>query len=124
MSPMFDDLTDLYNYEYSNGCLLRIFTSCILALGVNISNYLVLGKTSPLTYQVSPAKPLLQNVTYGEYLSMIGVRSYEDDIDLDIRIFILQCNHTLFLLHLFLICFLLLIIALSFSTRNKQISEI
>ncbi len=26
--------------------------SCIFALGVNISNYLVLGKTSPLTYQV------------------------------------------------------------------------
>lgn len=26
--------------------------SCVLALGVNISNYLVLGKTSPLTYQV------------------------------------------------------------------------
>ena len=26
--------------------------SCFFALGVNISNYLVLGKTSPLTYQV------------------------------------------------------------------------
>jgi solute carrier family 35, member E3 len=26
--------------------------SCVFALGVNISNYLVLGKTSPLTYQV------------------------------------------------------------------------
>lgn len=26
--------------------------SCCFALGVNISNYLVLGKTSPLTYQV------------------------------------------------------------------------
>lgn len=52
MSPLFDNLTDLYNYEYSSGCLMRIFASCVLALGVNISNYLVLGKTSPLTYQV------------------------------------------------------------------------
>ena len=26
--------------------------SCLFALGVNISNYLVLGQTSPLTYQV------------------------------------------------------------------------
>ena len=29
-----------------------IATSCIFALCVNISNYMVLGKTSPLTYQV------------------------------------------------------------------------
>jgi solute carrier family 35, member E3 len=34
------------------GLAVWIFLSCVLALGVNISNYLVLGKTSPLTYQV------------------------------------------------------------------------
>ena len=28
-----------------------IVLSCLFALGVNVSNYLVLGKTSPLTYQ-------------------------------------------------------------------------
>lgn len=33
-------------------CSLPVVVSCIFALGVNISNYLVLGKTSPLTYQV------------------------------------------------------------------------
>ena len=52
MCPMFDDLTALQKYQYSWGCILRISFSCVLALGVNISNYLVLGKTSPLTYQV------------------------------------------------------------------------
>jgi len=31
---------------------MYIVVSCLFALGVNISNYLVLGKTSPLTYQV------------------------------------------------------------------------
>lgn len=31
---------------------IYVAVSCLLALGVNISNYLVLGKTSPLTYQV------------------------------------------------------------------------
>lgn len=31
---------------------LPVVVSCFFALGVNISNYLVLGKTSPLTYQV------------------------------------------------------------------------
>jgi len=52
MSPMFDDWSELVKYEYSNECMIRIGVTCILALGVNISNYIVLGKTSPLTYQV------------------------------------------------------------------------
>jgi len=29
-----------------------IFASCVFALGVNISNYMVIGQTSPITYQV------------------------------------------------------------------------
>ena len=52
LCPFFDDVSALINYEYSSGCVIRIVISCVLALGVNISNYLVLGKTSPLTYQV------------------------------------------------------------------------
>jgi solute carrier family 35 protein E3 len=52
MSPFFDDWGKLWVYQFSQPCVLRIFTSCVFALGVNISNYLVLGKTSPLTYQV------------------------------------------------------------------------
>lgn len=38
--------------EEGGGVAFWILVSCVLALGVNISNYLVLGKTSPLTYQV------------------------------------------------------------------------
>ena len=52
MSPFFDDMHALYDYEYSVGCITRIFMSCVFAIGVNITNYLVIGKTSPLTYQV------------------------------------------------------------------------
>jgi solute carrier family 35 protein E3 len=52
MCPIFDDLGELMNFVYTPPCLLRIFVSCLFALGVNISNYLVLGMTSPLTYQV------------------------------------------------------------------------
>eukprot|EP01040_Poterioochromonas_malhamensis_P002725 gene2725-2902_t len=52
LCPCFDDVQALLQYQYSSACLLRIATSCFFALGVNISNYLVLGKTSPLTYQV------------------------------------------------------------------------
>jgi hypothetical protein len=80
MSPMFDDFSALVDFQWTSGCFLRIgkdfingknshqksfirsyhsfrslissVISCMLALGVNISNYFVLGKTSALTYQV------------------------------------------------------------------------
>jgi solute carrier family 35 protein E3 len=52
MSPMFDDVPKLYNYNYHTPCIARIMLSCCFAFGVNITNYYVLGKTSPLTYQV------------------------------------------------------------------------
>lgn len=52
MSPIFDDVSALSKFEYTSGLVSRIAISCCFALGVNISNYLVLGKTSPLTYQV------------------------------------------------------------------------
>ena len=52
MCPMFDNVTALAKHEYTTACVARIALSCVFALGVNISNYLVLGKTSPLTYQV------------------------------------------------------------------------
>merc|ERR1712146_202518 len=52
MSPWFDDLGALMEYEFTMGGIGRIVLSCVFALGENITNYLVLGKTSPLTYQV------------------------------------------------------------------------
>ena len=73
MCPLFDDVTALQKHSMTSGCMARIcmqytlplcfylinsiaflfiVLSCLFALGVNISNYLVLGKTSPLTYQV------------------------------------------------------------------------
>lgn len=52
MCPMFDNVERLWNFEYTFGLVIRIIVSCCFALGVNISNYVVLGKTSPLTYQV------------------------------------------------------------------------
>jgi len=52
LCPFFDDIDGLRRYMFTTPTLLRISLSCFFALGVNISNYLVLGKTSPLTYQV------------------------------------------------------------------------
>ena len=50
--PFFDDIDNLMNYNWTWEVVSCILLSCCLALEVNISNYLVLGKTSPLTYQV------------------------------------------------------------------------
>mmetsp|Transcript_9980 Transcript_9980/g.22417 ORF Transcript_9980/g.22417 Transcript_9980/m.22417 type:complete len:345 (+) Transcript_9980:166-1200(+) len=52
MCFLFDDMASLPSFHMTPACFCRIALSCLLALGVNVSNYLVLGKTSPLTYQV------------------------------------------------------------------------
>lgn len=52
MIPFFDNVKYLVQTEFSIPLVNHVLSSCVLALGVNISNYLVLGKTSPLTYQV------------------------------------------------------------------------
>lgn len=81
------------NHVFTQGCINRILLSCVFALGVNISNYLVLGKTSPLTYQVLGhlktvlililgftvfEKPFdLRNVI-GIVIAMVGVVAYTE----------------------------------------------
>jgi solute carrier family 35, member E3 len=52
MVPLFDNVKYLARTEFSIPLINHVAMSCVMALGVNISNYLVLGKTSPLTYQV------------------------------------------------------------------------
>jgi len=93
MSPLFDDVHALSTYKYSTGCVTRIVISCVLGLGVNISNYLVLGKTSPLTYQVLGHlktvlilvlgftvfhKPIDTRNIIGVIIAMIGVVAYTE----------------------------------------------
>lgn len=52
LTPFFEDVRVLKDSDFSMPLIYHILISCLLALGVNVSNYLVLGKTSPLTYQV------------------------------------------------------------------------
>jgi len=52
MIPLLDDFQALQKFEWNVEVIISILVSCVLALAVNISNYLVLSKTSPLTYQV------------------------------------------------------------------------
>ncbi|KAH6569113.1 hypothetical protein BASA62_005065 [Batrachochytrium salamandrivorans] len=50
--PMFDDMHKLYEFEWSTSALLSILTSAGLAFFVNLSTFLIIGKTSPVTYNV------------------------------------------------------------------------
>ena len=52
LSPLFDDMVALGDFPFTVDMLATTLLTCVFAFGVNISNYLVLGKTSPLTYQV------------------------------------------------------------------------
>eukprot|EP00002_Diphylleia_rotans_P032587 TRINITY_DN6856_c0_g1_i2.p1 TRINITY_DN6856_c0_g1~~TRINITY_DN6856_c0_g1_i2.p1 ORF type:complete len:343 (-),score=76.55 TRINITY_DN6856_c0_g1_i2:1069-2097(-) len=53
--PIFDETNTtkgLLNYEYDNTTLIYIGLSSLMAYGVNITSYLIIGKASPVTYQV------------------------------------------------------------------------
>jgi len=93
MCPFFDDLSKFADFVYTPQCVTRIVVSCVFALGVNISNYLVLGKTSPLTYQVLGhmktvlililgftvfKKPIDIRNVIGITIAMVGVVSYTE----------------------------------------------
>lgn len=52
MAPFFDPILELSSYELGTSQAMFIAFSALLAFGVNVTNYQVLGKTSPLTYQV------------------------------------------------------------------------
>jgi len=50
--PVFHDVEVIMNASLSPQLMTHIILSCICALGINVTNYMVLGKTSALTYQV------------------------------------------------------------------------
>lgn len=93
LCPVFHDMEALQNYEWNLVLTRDIAISCAFALGVNISNYLILGKTGPLTYQVlGHLKTILilllgfllfgkstnpQNII-GICIAMVGVISYTE----------------------------------------------
>ena len=93
LCPIFDDIDTIRHFDYTPALIRDIFASCVLALGVNISNYLVLGKTSPLTYQVIGHLKTLLTISFGIFvlghetnaknlagiaIAMLGVISYSE----------------------------------------------
>lgn len=68
LCPIFDDLDALYAFEWTYPVVRDVAISCFLALGVNITNYLVLGKTSPLTYQVIGHLKTIFTIAFGVFV--------------------------------------------------------
>jgi len=64
MSPLLDSwyslpatatrkaVVGLVDYVWSSQVVLLIIFTCLCAVGVNLTNFIIIGKTSPLTYQV------------------------------------------------------------------------
>eukprot|EP00735_Rhodelphis_limneticus_P012375 TRINITY_DN5628_c0_g1::TRINITY_DN5628_c0_g1_i1::g.12056::m.12056 TRINITY_DN5628_c0_g1::TRINITY_DN5628_c0_g1_i1::g.12056 ORF type:complete len:314 (+),score=44.62,sp/F4IHS9/UXT1_ARATH/39.10/7e-60,TPT/PF03151.11/4.1e+02,TPT/PF03151.11/2.5e-22,EamA/PF00892.15/64,EamA/PF00892.15/72,EamA/PF00892.15/8.2e-05,UAA/PF08449.6/0.0045,EmrE/PF13536.1/5.7e+02,EmrE/PF13536.1/9.7,EmrE/PF13536.1/0.015 TRINITY_DN5628_c0_g1_i1:126-1067(+) len=64
LAPVFDDWGialskfdllgkgSFFGFEFTPAVLVLILLTCIFGLGVNITNFFVLGETSPITYQV------------------------------------------------------------------------
>ena len=50
--PFFDNMSDLAEYEWSVASVVAILTSALLAFFVNLSTFLIIGKTSAVTYNV------------------------------------------------------------------------
>mmetsp|Transcript_13236 Transcript_13236/g.40038 ORF Transcript_13236/g.40038 Transcript_13236/m.40038 type:complete len:106 (+) Transcript_13236:915-1232(+) len=93
LCPIFDDIAAIRAFDYTPALIRDILISCVLALGVNVSNYLVLGKTSPLTYQVIGHLKTILTISFGILvlghdtnaknlsgiaIAMLGVVSYSE----------------------------------------------
>ena len=50
--PMFEDVSALYAYNVKLNLVIDVLITCFMALGSNVTNLLILGWVSPLTYQV------------------------------------------------------------------------
>jgi solute carrier family 35 protein E3 len=92
-TPMFHNMVSLVESQPPLIVSMHILLSCVLAFGVNVSNYMVLGLTSPLTYQVlGHLKTILilfigsvtfktiptPSVIFGMSLAVFGGKEYTD----------------------------------------------
>jgi solute carrier family 35 protein E3 len=50
--PLLDNARDLYNYRHTTSSIFWIILSACLAFFVNLSTFLIIGKTSPVTYNM------------------------------------------------------------------------
>ena len=92
-SPLCDDVAHLAALDWTADLGGDVLWSCALALAANVSNYYVLGRTSPLTYQVLGHVKTIATIGFsvvvfgletnaknllGLFVAMVGVVSYTE----------------------------------------------
>ena len=92
-SPLCDDVAHLAALDWTADLRGDVLWSCALALAANVSNYYVLGRTSPLTYQVLGHVKTIATIGFsvvvfgletnaknllGLFVAMVGVVSYTE----------------------------------------------
>ena len=68
ITPFFDQITGpkgLLSFDYTPESVMLIIVTSALAVGVNVTNFFVIGKTSPLTYQVVGHLKTVLILTFG-----------------------------------------------------------
>ena len=50
--PVFENTDALLNYDLTSSAILGVLLTCLVAVGYNVTNYVVLGELSPLTYNI------------------------------------------------------------------------
>lgn len=50
--PVFENTDALLNYDLTSSAIFGVLLTCLVAVGYNVTNYVVLGELSPLTYNI------------------------------------------------------------------------
>lgn len=50
--PVFEDIDALRDYKLTSAVIFTVLLTCLLAVGLNITNFVVLSEFSPLTYNI------------------------------------------------------------------------
>ena len=66
--PIFEKTDELIKYDLNNAVILSVFGTCVLAVAFNISNYVVLGEISPLSYNIMGHVKTIVIISVGSYL--------------------------------------------------------
>ena len=89
--PVFENIKGLERYTMTSEGVFLIFLSCVLAVGLNITNYLVLTSISPLSYTIMGHLKTILIITFGAvffdsipsgrtaigmFIAMLGVSLY------------------------------------------------
>jgi solute carrier family 35, member E3 len=66
--PIFENTTELIAFQLTPDVVFTIILTCAVAVAFNVSNYVVLGEISPLSYNIMGHVKTIVIITVGSYL--------------------------------------------------------